>query len=91
MKVTMLGACDAVVAGEAKALHAGQQYDLPDDVAKGLIAQGTAEKYKAPSAPKEAAAEPAEEDKQADETPENKAPKRRDSRRSTIQRGRGSR
>lgn len=91
MKVTMLGACDVVEGDEKRALHAGQHYELPDDVAKGLIAQGTAEKYKEPTAPKAPAGEPAEEDKQADEAPENKAPKRRDSRRSTILRGRESR
>lgn len=83
--VTCLVAGDVPVEGVTKALHVGQAYELPDDVAKSLIASGRAFAG-SPPAPEKKEAAPAEENKLADSPPENKAPKRRDSRRSTIQR-----
>ncbi len=83
--VTCTVAGDVIVDGEKKALHFGQVYELPDDVAKALISSDRAFAGTPPEPAKKEAA-PAQENKQEPSPPATKDEARPPSRRSTTRR-----
>lgn len=46
MLIVVSRQCDAEFAGGRKALFPGQRYEVPDDVAQGLIVSGMARPYR---------------------------------------------
>ena len=77
MRVTVNFAGDVKVPGGKLAVHVGQAYDLPDDLARKLVKGGSAyrgepkaSKDEAPASRKSPGVTP--DEKEADPTPENK-------------------
>ena len=76
MRVTVNFAGDVKVPGGKLAVHVGQAYDLPDDIARKLVKGGSA--YRGEPKPAKEAPAPRKEpgvtpdEKEADPTPENK-------------------